>query len=85
MEKRTQLLYRIKEINKIYLRSSNAQRERIFDAGEFIVNQLVLLGYSRDIVESLELFGVEFLKLDSMVNSEFYRNKYPEMFAVFGV
>lgn len=85
-EKIQELLIRIKKINRLYKRATNLQKEHIFDNSLFLVDELVDLGYHRDFVESLVLFGKEFLELTSIKDQypEYYKKLFPEAFEVFG-
>lgn len=58
----TELLLRLKKINRTYQLCNEEQRGRLLSASEGLINSLVAEGYERVFVETLLICGKDFLK-----------------------
>lgn len=55
-----QLLMKLKKAHDIYVKCSNEQKIRLFDACTGLIDELFKLGYPRIVSECLLMFGSEF-------------------------
>jgi len=61
-QRTTNLLIRLKKVSEVYKIATNEQRIRLFDKCDFLIKDLVEVGFDRVFIEALIVSGNDFLK-----------------------
>ena len=62
MKKITDLLIRLKKISEVYRVATYEQQGRLLKNSQFIIDDLIGMGYKREFVETLLIGGKDFLE-----------------------